>query len=176
MFINFYGFLNWWKAGLLIKNDIAKYCPCTRVLAQETRSWFPRALILKWLDQIPIFKIFIFICLINSLLRAFPVKSNKINFNMHAMEFLVGFQSIGWQTWSILLINHVCWKEKKSMHLFMLLVMSRVATIHQTLINHFTTYSCQSICSTNSYTLTIHTAVVFSWCARITIKSEMIMQ
>jgi len=35
MFIDFYGFLNWWKSSLLIKNNITKYYPCTCFLAHK---------------------------------------------------------------------------------------------------------------------------------------------
>jgi len=32
---------------------------------------------------------------------------------VHTMEFLIGFHSDWCHTWSTLLINQVCWKEKK---------------------------------------------------------------
>jgi len=63
---------------------------------------------------------------------------------MYAMEFLIGFHSERMSN-LIHLVNKSGLLKRKSKHLLMLFVISRVATINQTLINHFTMYSCQSI-------------------------------
>jgi len=46
VFINFYSFLHWQKASLLVKNNIVKDYPCSCFLAQATRWWIQRAQIM----------------------------------------------------------------------------------------------------------------------------------
>jgi len=65
---------------------------------------------------------------------------------MHTMEFLIGFHSDRLSN-LIHLVNKssLLIKEKKMQALVDVSCYIRVATINQTLINHFTMYSCQSI-------------------------------
>jgi len=62
------------------------------------------------------------------------------------------------------------------MHLFMFLVVSKVAAVNHVLINHLTMDIRQKICSTNCQTLTIHIVVILSRCTSMIIKPEIFLQ
>ena len=73
----------------------------------------------------------------------FKIKSSLKCF-MHTMEFLIGFLSDR-LSHLIHFFNKLGLLKRKPKHLLMFLVISRVATMNQRLINHFTTYSCKSM-------------------------------